>query len=335
MRRVLTVLACALLTAVGTAGAQPLEKVRTTSIPFYTGFSVYVADQMGFFKKHGIDTEPKWFPSGAPIIQGAAAAQWDMTFLGAPPAVLGGPQLKLQTVGMVVEEAPIHKLVGRPDFVAAAKADANKVRNAQILVTTLSTGHYMTEGCLKKMGLTQQQVRIVPSEQAATVSAFAAGQGDLAQVWPPQSSALIKRGAVTLCDATEAGVSIPAVWVAHPDFAAKRPDLVVKWLRANLDAIAWMKQDEARTFELYKKYDAFRGFSTPEDALREEVKLAMGAMGAADQLKYLRPGAGGAPSVLAKTYGDIGGFFQRVGRIKEVPDYRPFVTPNFMEQASK
>jgi sulfonate transport system substrate-binding protein len=335
MRKIISFLMCFSLTIAATVGAQQLEKVRTNSISFYTGFSIYVADQMGFFKKYGIDTEPKWFPSGAPIIQGAASGQWDMTFLGAPPAVLGGPQLKLLTVGVVLEEAPTHILVGRADFVASAKADPGKVRNAQIFVTTLSTGHYMTESCLKKMGLTQQQVRLVPSEQAATVSAFAAGQGDLAQVWPPQSTALISRGAVPLCDAREAGVSIPSVWVAHPDFVAKRPDLVVKWLRANLDAIAWMKQDEARTFDLYKKYDAFRGFNTPEDTLRAESKLAMSAMGATEQLKYMRTSAGGAPSELAKAYTDIGGFFMRVGRIKEVPDYRPFLSTSFLEQAVK
>lgn len=314
--------------------AMALEKMRTYSIPFYTGFSVYVADQMGLFKKHGLDTQPKWFQSGAPIIQAAAAKEWDMTFLGAPPAVLGGPTLKLVTVGMVIEEAAIHQLIGRPSFVKGVQADPAKLKGAKLFVTTLSTGHYMTEGCLKKLGVEQKDVQIIPSEQAATVSAFAAGQGDLAQVWPPQSTALRARGGVVLCDATAAGLSIPSVWVAHPDFAAKRPDLVVKWLKANLDAVAWMKENEQRTFDLYKKYDQFRGFNTPDEGIREEVKLAMAALDLQGQLKYLQAAAG-QKAPLVKTYEDIAQFFVRVGRLKSVPDYTATVNASFLEKAGK
>jgi len=288
------VFACSLAAAslFGTVSASALETVRTYSIPFYTGFSVYVADQLGLFEKHGIDTEPKWFPSGAPIIQAAAAKQWDMTFLGAPPAVLGGPTLGLKTVGMVVEEAPIHQLLGRPDFVEKVQADATALKGARAFVTTLSTGHFMTEACLQKIGVTQDDIQIIPSEQAATVSAFAAGEGDLAQVWPPQSSALRDRGAVVLCDAPMAGVSIPAVWVAHPDFAEKHPELVQAWIAANLDAVAWMREDFDRTLELYRKYDQFRGFDTSEEGLAEEARLAMGALSGAEQLEVMKAAEG-------------------------------------------
>jgi len=314
------------------SGAAALETVRTYSIPFYTGFSIFVADQLGLFEKHGIRTEPQWFPSGAPIIQAAAANQWDMTFLGAPPAVLGGPTLGLVTVGMVVEEAPIHQLVARPALAAEVRANPEALRGKSVFVTTLSTGHFMTEGCLNMMGLSQDDVRIIPSEQAATVSAFAAGEGDLAQVWPPQSTALRDRGAEVICDATTAGLSIPAVWVAHPRFAAERPDLVAAWVAANLEAVEWMKQDPAQTLEMYRAYDRFRGFETSEAGLREEAELASGALVGADQLALLTPGDDGKAS-LVESYEAIAEFFIRVGRLQAMPDFAPLVNPSFLEQA--
>ena len=69
-----------------------------------------------------------------------------------------------------------------------------------------------------------------------------------------------------------ANLSIPSVWVAHPDFA-KNPDLVVKWLKANVEAVEWMKKDP-KTYEMYKKYDVMRGLDTPDVAIRDEANFA-------------------------------------------------------------
>ncbi|HEC90466.1 MAG TPA: hypothetical protein ENI55_02245, partial [Alphaproteobacteria bacterium] len=139
--------------------AQALEKVRTDSITAYTGFSIYAAKELGLFKKYGIDTNPKWYPSGAPIMQAAAGGAWDLTFLGAPPMTLGGPKLGLKTIGMVAEEAGMHELIGRPAFVAKVKKNHQALKGAKIFVTMLSTGHYMTEACLRKFGLTADDVK--------------------------------------------------------------------------------------------------------------------------------------------------------------------------------
>ncbi len=330
--RVLAALTAAiLLVASGTAHAA--DRVRTTSIPFYTGFSVYVADQLGLFRKHGIETEPRWFPSGAPIVQAAAADQWDMTFLGAPPAVLGGPTLGLITVGMVVEEAAIHQLIGRAPYVEQARADPARLRGARIFVTTLSTGHFMTEGCLQHLGLKQSDVQLIPSEQASSLSAFAAGQGDLVQAWPPQSTVLRQRGHLVLCDAPMAKQSIPSVWVAHPKFARANPDAVVRWIRANLEAVAWMKADPERAFQMYRRYDQFRGFNLDDAVLREEAQLAAGALDAQAQLAQLTAPAGGKPP-LQDSYEKIAEFFVRVGRLRSVPNYGKLIDPQFMRRAA-
>ena len=47
-------------------GAMALVKVNTMSITAYTGFSIYVAKELGLFAKNGIDTEPKWYPRAFP-----------------------------------------------------------------------------------------------------------------------------------------------------------------------------------------------------------------------------------------------------------------------------
>lgn len=317
------------------ASASALDRVRTYSQPTFTGFPTYVADKMGFFEKHGIDASPKMMASGAPILQAAAAGEVDMAFLGAPPAVIGGANLGLMIVGVVVEEAPYHQLIGRPDYVAKVKSGGGAaLKGAKIFVTTLSTGHFMTEACLKKLGVSQSEVSLIPSEQPATLSAFATGQGDLAQVWPPQSTVLRERGNQVLCDGEQAGVSIPSVWVASPKFLQSNPDLVARWIRAHLDAIDWMKKDFARTYDLYKKFEAYRGFGLAENALQDETRISMASMTGPTQLEFLTS-RDGKPSAAKQSLTGIAEFFIRVGRLKKVPELDKLIDVRPLEAALK
>lgn len=307
-------------------------KVRTFSQTNYPGFIQYVARELGLFAKYGIDSDLRFFPSGAPIVQAAAAKEWDMAFLGAPPAVIGASSLGMITIGMIYDEAPQHKLIGRSDFVARALADPAALKGAKIFVTTLSTGHYMTEACLRKFGLTPKDISIIPSEQAATLAAFTAGRGDLAQVWPPFTSTLLERGNRVLCDGGQAGLDIATVWVAAKDFAARRPDLVVKWLKANGEAVKWVKQDPARTLDMYRKFMAFNGQTSTETVLKDIVGFVMTANTLEDQIRYLTP-ADGEPSFIVRAYEGIARFFVRNGRMKGVPDFRPLVDASFLQKA--
>lgn len=327
-------LLAAVLILAPSAGAQGLEKVRTFTQTNYPGFIQYVARELGFFTKYGIDPDMRFFPSGAPIVQAAAAKEWDAAFLGAPPAVIGASTLGLVTIGIPYEEAPTHQLFGRPDYIAKVRANPAILKGAKIFVTTLSTGHFMTESCLQKFGLGSNDVAIIPSEQTATLSAFSTGQGDLAQVWPPFTFALRERGNQILCDGAQAGVSIPSVWVTTKEFAAKRPDLLVKWLKANGDATKWINQDSARTLEMYRKFMAFVGQTATEATLKEVVAVVMTANTLEDQVKLLSA-AGGAKPYIIRSYEGIAQFFIRNGRLKEIPDFRPVVDAAFLAKATQ
>lgn len=314
------------------AFAQKLDKVRTFTQTNYPGFIQYVARELGLFTKYGIDPDMKFFPSGAPIVQAAAAKEWDVAFLGAPPAVIGASTLGMITIGMPYEEAPTHQLFGRPDYVAKVQANHAALKGAKIFVTTLSTGHFMTEACLRKFGLTSNDVSIIPSEQTATLSAFSSGQGDLAQVWPPFTFALQERGDKVLCDGAQAGVSIPSVWVTTQDFASKHPDLVVRWLKANGDAVDWIRADKARTKDMYKKFMAYVGQTASDSTMNGVVDVVMTAYPMAEQAKMLASSGGQKPYII-KSYEAIAQFFIRNGRLKSVPNFAPVVDAGPAEKA--
>ncbi len=324
--------AATLLALAHSGSALALEKVRTYTQTNYPGFIQFAAKELGLFAKYDIDPELRYFPSGAPIVQAAAAKEWDIAFLGAPPAVIGATSLGMITIGMIYNEAAQHMLIGRPDYVAAALANPASMKGAKVFVTTLSTGHFMVEACLRKLGMGPNDVSIIPSDQTASVSAFATGQGDLVQAWPPFTSALLERGNRVLCDGQQVGSRIATVWVATKEFAAKRPDLVVKWLQANGEAVTWVRQDAARTTEMYRKFMAFAGQTASETTIKETVRNVMTAETLKDQVKFMTS-SGAAKPYIIDMYEGIAEFFIRNGRMKEVPDFRPVVDASFLQKA--
>lgn len=331
LRRVLGVgIAAALSLASFAVAAEEPAKVRTFTQTNFPGFVQFVAKEGGFFARQGIDPDLRFFPSGAPIVQAGAARQWDIAFLGSPPAVVGSEALGLVTIGVITDDP--HELFGRPAKVDEILADHGKLRGAKIFVTTLSTGHFMVAGCLSRFGMTSKDVSIIPSEQTATVAAFLRGEGDLAQTWQPSSDVLRAHGEKVLCDAAQAGLHIFTVWVATRDFARQHPDLVVRWLRANGEAVDWMKQDEARTTEMYRRFMAFTGQMVEGDALRSVVASVMNAKTLKEQLGYMTAPSGGKPEIV-RSYEGIAQFFIDNGRLQAIPDFTTYVDASFLAKA--
>ncbi len=330
-------IACLLATDAqhSSALAQAKDKIRLAAQVWFPSFPMYVAMERGIYTKWGLEPEIKLFPSGAPIVQAAATSEWDAAQIGLPP-MIQGVKLGLIIAGVISEEAPNHQLIGRPDYVEAAKKEPAKIKGAKIFITTASTGHYMTELCLKKRGIAMPEIQILPSEQQATLSAFIAGNGDLAQLWTPQSTAARGRGNKVLCDGTEAGAKIPSVWALHPDFAKKNPDAAARWFRATLDSAAWIRdpKNSAEVAALYKKWDTYRGSQTPDDFLKEEIDLAVDLWPLSEQGKLMK-GEGGKPAYITEAIEGIAQFYVRIGRMKEVqPAIFKMVDQSWVDKAA-
>ena len=119
------------------SSAYSLEKVRTYSI-LYVIFSVMLFT-IGILKKMVLKLK-QMVSIRCSDYSGCCCKAVDMT-LGAPPAVLGG-KAKFKDCWYGSEEAVIHELIGRKDFVNKVKKDKSALKG-KIFVTTLSTGHFM------------------------------------------------------------------------------------------------------------------------------------------------------------------------------------------------
>lgn len=301
------------------ATAQQKDKIRIAAQVWYPSFPQFTAMDQGIYAKWGLDPTMKVYPSGAPIVQAAATDEWDVAHIGAPPAIQGY-KLGLIFAGVISEEAVIHQLIGRPDFVEGAKKDPSKIKGSKVFITTASTGHYMVEACLKRFGLNMNDVQVLPSEQQASLSAFIAGNGDLAQLWTPQSTAARGRGMKVLCEGIEAGLKVPSIWVIHPTFAKKNPDAAVRWLRATLEGAEWAQVDRKRTEALFRKWDQYRGTQTPDEFLKEEIELAMDIWPIKKQIEVMKGTGDGKKPYVFEALEGITEFYIRIGRMRDAPD---------------
>lgn len=328
-----TLLLLAAIATLTPAVAQQKDKIRLAGQVWYPSFPMYTAIEHGTYAKWGLEPSIKIFPSGAPIVQAAATNEWDVAHIGLPPTVQG-VKLGLIIAGVISEEAVIHQLIGRPDYVASVQKEPAKLKGAKIFITTASTGHYMVELCLKRRGIALSEIQILPSEQQASLSAFIAGNGDLAQFWTPQSTAARSKGNKVLCDGIEAGALIPSVWVIHPEFAKKNPDAAVRWLRATLEAADWARNNKAAAATLYRKWDAFRGTQTTEEFLKEEIELATDLWPIAKQLTSMK-GEGGKRPYVQEAIDGIAQFYVRIGRMKEVsPEIFKMIDTSWIDKAA-
>ena len=294
---------------------------------------MYVAIENGIYAKWGLDPTIKIFPSGAPIVQAAATSEWDVAHIGLPPTVQG-VKLGLIIAGVISEEAVIHQLIGRPDYVDALHKEPAKLKGAKIFITTASTGHYMTELCLKKRGIAMTDVQVLPSEQHASLSAFIAGNGDLAQFWTPQSTAARSKGNKVLCDGIEAGAKIPSVWVIHPDFAKKNPDAAARWFEPRSKALIGPGRTRPLLRPCTRSSTHFRGTQTAEEFLKEEIDLAMDLWPANEQIIRMK-GDGGKPAYVNEAIDGIAQFYVRIGRMKEIsPDIFKMIDLGWIDKAT-
>ncbi|RPJ35160.1 MAG: hypothetical protein EHM27_16840 [Deltaproteobacteria bacterium] len=114
-----------------------------------------------------------------PQVEAGQAGEWDVGAIGTVPCLFAGVKYKQPLIAISNDESVTNNLMVRPDAFNTWLKDPKKdLKGKTFLVSTISTGHYAVVAYLKKLGLTESDVKIVHMEQSAILSAFLSGQGD-------------------------------------------------------------------------------------------------------------------------------------------------------------
>ena len=232
-----------------TTAASPLDTtvVRVAAQPVLALNQWYLADKLGYFKDNGVSIKlVNYYQSGAPEVEAGLSGDWDVAFMGELPTITGGAAWDMQTIGFFGNEDAAHAMYVRPSDNVNASDPASNLRGQNVLYTQGSAGQVFLEACLKSWGLTPNDVKLVNLAPADLVTAFKAGNGILAQAYPPFSFQLAAAGYKNICDTTKLGVDAYPTMVTTPAFARDHPDVLARFVEAVFRANELYINDEAK-----------------------------------------------------------------------------------------
>lgn len=235
------------LSAAG-AAAQELPKV-TIAMSGWTGFApITLARDAGIFKKNGVEVEIKKMPvanrhqaMAAGEVQGIATTVDTHTLYASS--------------GVPVQQVLVLDSSHGGDGIAV-RGNIEKVadlKGKNIAVETGGVPQFWLAYVLKKNGLSiadVQQTNLSPKDAAA---AFVAGQFEVAVTYEPYLSNVRNNQGKTLVTSDQTPGVIMDTLAFQPDYIAKNPKVVQAIVDSWFEALAMIKADQQKSFEIMGK----------------------------------------------------------------------------------
>ncbi len=176
-------LATVLALSVSLLGITPIAhaevKVGVSDWPGWVAW--YVAEQQGYFKKHGADVKLVWFANYTDSISALSAGQLDANSQTWSDTL--GPLAKglaLKTILVNDNSAGNDALMVSPKI-----KDFAGLKGKKVALEEFSVSHFVLMTALAKNGMSAKDVTVVNLSAGDAAAAFLAGKVDAAVVWNP------------------------------------------------------------------------------------------------------------------------------------------------------
>ncbi|MFJ7207049.1 ABC transporter substrate-binding protein [Streptomyces sp. NPDC098789] len=266
------------------------------------------------------DVDVTWvkFESGGDVNTAVLAGAVDLGLAGSSP-VTKGLSAPLNIPYKVVW---IHDLIGDNEALVA-KPGIGSVKDLvgkKVATPFGSTAHYSLLAALTAAGVDPSSVRTIDLQPQDALAAWKRGDIDAAYVWTPTLGELAKDGKVLVSSRQLAQQGKPTadLGVVTDAFAAKHPEVVTAWIKAQDRAVA-----QARTApdQAAKSVGAELGLPVDE-AKRQLSELVL--LSAKEQAGPDYLGTPGAPGKLAANLHDAAVFLKGQKAVDAVPDVAVF-----------
>jgi NitT/TauT family transport system substrate-binding protein len=271
MRTRLMVTAAVLLAVLATACGGSSSGSSGSSSTIRLGFSAWpgwfpwqVAEEKGFFTKHGLTVELTYFESYTDSLNALASGNLDansQTLNDTVSSVAAGAR---QTIVLTNDNSTGNdQIIGGPGINAVADLKGKKVGAEQGTVD-----HYLLLLALRKAGLSPSDIDFQPLETGAAAAAFASGRLDGVGAFAPfTTQALTRPGSKALATSADFPGSIPDHLVFARDFVSSRPGDVQKLIDAWFDTLDFLKANATEATAIMAKMagvsvDDYRSYDT-------------------------------------------------------------------------
>lgn len=213
--------ASASLALVGTLAAEPL-RIAYSDWPGWTALEI--GAQKGWFKEAGVDVELLWFEYG-PSMEAFTAGKCDaVTVTNGDALVTGAGGAKNVMIMLTDFSNGNDMIVAAPGIDSIAQLAGKKVG-----IEIGFVEHLLLLNGLKKAGLSEKDVELVPTPTNQTPQVLASGQVDAIGAWQPNSGEALRAVAgskAIYTSANEPGLIYDAIVVTPESLAKRRADWV-------------------------------------------------------------------------------------------------------------
>lgn len=248
MRKIWLVVLLSLLSAAPSAA----QKVTIGFMPV-TNQSELVTQQLGLYKKYGLDVELKLFPTGPAAMQGLLSGDLQMVEAGGAPmlnlAAQNLPLYFLATGGINTPDYPAGAIMIRPDDTSIKSFADLKGKKLGGLPKGTITNLWVANAVAKYgMKRTDFQEVFLPFPQMGGL--LASKQVDAIYSWPPfvTMTQLAGQGKVLVNDSEWNPYAVINAMIVRRDWADQNPKVVRGLLEASMETQRWIDDhmDEAR-----------------------------------------------------------------------------------------
>ena len=214
---------------------------------------VWVAQDKGLFAKHGLSTEVITFQGGSTTIQALLSGEVKISATSTDTGA-GARARGAEIVGIAewVNTFPYM-------FITAKEIDRpEKLKGKKVAISRFGgASHYAVRLVVSKMGLNpDKDIQLLQiGNEAVRMTALIQGVVDATVLAPPANLAARNLGFNVLTSLLQAGVkySFDTVFVSR-DFAGKNRETVIRFLRAFVSGIAYIKKNRAESVETLAKW---------------------------------------------------------------------------------
>jgi ABC-type nitrate/sulfonate/bicarbonate transport system substrate-binding protein len=304
----------------GLAGAGPAAAAETIRQGYQTniwGMPTYYLLKSGYLEKHGLAFEEYPVPSGNLTMQQMVARQVDLGTYAGPSLIIGNVKGGLVAIAQIEQVGKTARVVARKDLNITKLEQLRGLKIAN--QTGSSVGHDFVDLIGPQHGLNKGDYQEVRMDVNNMVAALAAKTVDAMVNVEPYNVIAVAEGIGTdLIDFSKAD-PMPVFMAATPDFIAQKPDALIAYLKAWLDAANDFKNNPKKVADVIYTFYTGKGYTMSLDTFTEALSRVEVNPGFPTNLQpYMQQQA----EILLKNK-----------LINSIPDWSKVLRPDFMERA--
>ena len=308
------ILALGLTPTRGVAAPETIKQGYQTNI---WGMPTYYLMKSGYLEKHNLAVEEFAVPSGNLTMQQMVARQVDLGTYAGPSFIIGNAKGGLVAIAVIEHVGKTARITTRKDLNITKVEQLRGLKIAN--QTGSSVGNVFVDIIMPQHGLNKGDYQEVRMDVNNMVAALAAKTVDaMVNVEPYNVIAVADGIGSDLMDFSSVD-PMPVFMAATPDFVEKRPDTVIAYLKAWLDAAHDFKDNPKKVADVIYSFYADKGYKMSQETFATALSRVEVNPGFPGDLKpYMQQQA----EILLKNK-----------TINAIPDWTKALRPDLMERA--